>query len=67
MRGEVDEDVPRSRGGSPYERGNTHLMHRVHNQFKGVMTLAEARTKWRSQGQSFTVESKPAVSASPIW
>ena len=65
LRGEVDEDLPRSRGGSPYDRANTHLMHRVHNQFKGAMTLTEARAKWH--GESVTPESRPAVSASPIW
>lgn len=45
MRGEVDEDLPRSRGGSPYDRKNTRLMHRCCNQWKGKMTLAEARAK----------------------
>lgn len=49
MRGEVDEDIPRSRGGSPYQRSNCHLMHRAHNQFKGAMTLTEARQKWQKQ------------------
>lgn len=59
MRGEVDEDIPRARGGSPYERRNTHLMHRVHNRWKGTMTLAEARAKWQKQTQP--------VQASPGW
>lgn len=45
MRGEVDEDLPRSRGGSPYDRANCHLMHRKCNQFKDDLTLAEARAK----------------------
>ena len=45
MRPEVDEDVPRSRGGSPYARSNTRLMHRQCNRWKGTMTLAEAREK----------------------
>ena len=44
-RGEVDEDLPRSRGGSPYDRRNCHLMHRACNQYKSNMTLAEARAK----------------------
>lgn len=45
MRGEVDEDIPRARGGSPYARKNCRLMHRRCNQWKGTMTLAEARAK----------------------
>lgn len=45
MRGEVDEDLPRSRGGSPYDRRNTSLLHRVCNAAKGTMTLSEARAK----------------------
>lgn len=42
-RPEVDEDVPVSRGGSPYDRANTALMHRRCNQWKADRTLAEAR------------------------
>lgn len=49
MRGEVDEDIPRSRGGSPYQRTNCHLMHRRCNQTKSNMTLAEARQKRQKQ------------------
>ena len=45
LRAEVDEDLPRSRGGSPLDRDNTHLMHRICNQRKGSMTLDEARAK----------------------
>lgn len=60
-RPEVDEDIPRSRGGSPYERNNTRLMHRTHNQWKATMTLAEARTKWQATVQAQRVE------ASNIW
>ena len=45
LRPEVDEDIPRSRGGSPYDRANTRLMHRACNRAKGTMTLAEAREK----------------------
>lgn len=41
----VDEDIPRARGGSPYERDNCHLMHRECNGWKGTMTLAEAQAK----------------------
>lgn len=66
MRGEVDEDVPRARGGSPYLRSNTHLMHRVHNQWKSTMTLAEARTKWHAL-QAGKEDEAPKVQASPIW
>lgn len=40
-RAEVDEDLPRARGGSPYDRDNTHLMCRYHNQLKGTRTIAE--------------------------
>src|SRR5690606_34349643 len=60
----VDEDIPRSRGGSQYERSNCHLMHRAHNQWKGTMTLAQARAKWHG-GAAQRLE--PAVEASPIW
>ena len=44
-RAEVDEDVPRSRGGSPLARDNCRLMHRACNRWKSTMTLAEARAK----------------------
>jgi len=61
-RPEVDEDIPRSRGGSPYERSNCRLMHRKCNQWKSAMTLAEARAK------HFKVQDSPKkVHASPIW
>ncbi len=66
MRGEVDEDIPRSRGGSPYERSNCHLMHRKCNEFKSDLTLDEARAKLRPH----TVHAPDAVAtveASPIW
>ena len=45
LRAEVDEDIPRARGGSPYDRNNVRLMHRECNRWKGTMTLAEARAK----------------------
>jgi 5-methylcytosine-specific restriction endonuclease McrA len=54
MRAEVDEDIPRARGGSPYERSNTTLMHRRCNRWKGTMTLAEARTKWNAEQPAAT-------------
>lgn len=67
MRGEVDEDVPRARGGSPYERSNCHLMHRKCNEFKSNLTLAEARTKLRgTRSDGETLALTPVV-ASPIW
>lgn len=61
MRGEVDEDIPRSRGGSPYDRTNCHLLHRVCNQWKSAMTLDEARDRYEHE------QYKPRVEASPIW
>jgi len=62
---EVDEDLPRSRGGSPYERTNTHAVHRECNQYKTDMTLAEAKAKL--QGHTVTPKPRPTVTASPIW
>ena len=44
QRAEVDEDIPVSRGGSPYERTNCRLMHRACNRWKSNRTLAEATT-----------------------
>ncbi|MFT3971708.1 MAG: HNH endonuclease [Micropruina sp.] len=35
MRAEVDEIIPVSLGGNPYDRGNTRLSHRACNQAKG--------------------------------
>lgn len=63
MRGEVDEDMPRSRGGSPYERRNCHLMHRRCNRWKSDMTLAEAREKMSGDAEF----ERPRPVASPIW
>lgn len=62
-RAEVDEDLPRSRGGSPYMRSNCHVMHRSCNQFKSDMTLAEAKAKLNGQQKRV---SAPVV-ASAIW
>jgi 5-methylcytosine-specific restriction endonuclease McrA len=62
MRGEVDEDLPRSRGGSPYERANCRLMHRKCNRWKSDMTLNEARNKLHGQAGPTA-----PVRASPIW
>jgi hypothetical protein len=61
--GVVDEDVPRSRGGSQYERSNCCLMHNECNRWKSTMTLAEARAKLKGISQSPAI---PVVS-SPIW
>jgi 5-methylcytosine-specific restriction endonuclease McrA len=58
----VDEDIPRIRGGSPYERANCHLMHRACNRWKDEMTLAEARAK----RAGIETTSKP-ITASAIW
>jgi 5-methylcytosine-specific restriction endonuclease McrA len=66
MRGEVDEDIPRARGGSPYERSNCHLMHRKCNQYKGDMTLSEARAKLHGSHDTGN-ETPRQVEASPIW
>ena len=41
MRAEVDEDIPRSRGGSALDRDNCRLMHRLCNRNKGNKTIAE--------------------------
>jgi 5-methylcytosine-specific restriction endonuclease McrA len=62
MRAEVDEDIPRSRGGSPYDRSNCRLMHRVCNGWKSAMTLAEARDKYEHPANT-----RVNVTASPIW
>lgn len=47
LRPEVDEDVPVSRGGSPYSLSNCALMHRSCNQWKSNLTLDEAKVKLR--------------------
>ena len=52
MRAEVDEDVPRARGGSAYDRANTRLMHRKCNRWKSTMTLDEARRKLHAAAES---------------
>ncbi|MFL0711661.1 MAG: hypothetical protein ACJLS2_02460 [Microcella pacifica] len=62
---EVDEDIPRSRGGSQYDRRNTHAMERACNQYKGSMTLEEARAKLA--GRPVTRPPRPPITASPIW
>jgi len=59
----VDEDVPRSRGGSQYQRSNCHLMHRRCNRWKSTMTLAEARARLAGE----TMATPKPVEASSIW
>lgn len=61
-KGEVDEDLPRSRGGSPYARKNCRLMHRECNRWKSTMTLAEARAKRNNVSAE-----KPRIIASAGW
>ena len=41
---EVDEKIPVSRGGDPLSRENTGPSHRSCNEWKGAMTLDEARS-----------------------
>ena len=43
----VDENLPRSRGGSPYDRENCHLMHRACNGEKGTLTILDYKTRGR--------------------
>lgn len=50
----VDEDIPRSRGGSSTSRDNCHLAHRDCNQDKGDRTLAEHAQR-RQQAAAATV------------
>lgn len=66
MRAEVDEDIPRSRGGSPLERANTHLLHRACNQWKSAQTLDEARQRLHSGGGKLTAQAH-LIKPSPIW
>lgn len=58
----VDEDLPRARGGSQYDRTNCHLMHRQCNQWKSTMTLAEAKAKLEGK-----VSPVADVRCSDIW
>ena len=44
MSAEVDEIVPISKGGSPYDRENVRLTHRICNQRRGNKTEPEIRT-----------------------
>ena len=58
----VDEDTPRSRGGSQYDRANTRLMHNRCNRWKSTLTLAEARAKLQG-----AVAPMVPVKASTFW
>ena len=53
-RAEVDEDLPRSRGGSPYDRDNCRLMHRTCNRLKSTHTIAEFKAKQTQQPKTIT-------------
>lgn len=55
----VDEDMPRSRGGSQYDRANTHLMHNACNRLKSTRTLEEVK--------AMSSAPQPSVQASPDW
>ena len=59
---EVDEIIPVSRGGSPYDLTNTGPAHRRCNQWKGSMTLEEARAKLARMRRA-----TPAVTGSGKW
>src|SRR5699024_8570375 len=61
----VDEDIPRIRGGSQYDRQNTVLMHSACNRWKWKMTLAEAKAKLANDKNGR--KAAKTVVASPIW
>lgn len=61
----VDEKIPRSRGGSQYDRRNTTLMHRACNRWKSSMTLEEAQA--RLVREAMTAVKVATVEPSPIW
>ncbi|KFI56573.1 HNH endonuclease [Bifidobacterium callitrichos] len=42
---EIDEDIPVSRGGDPYSRGNCHLVHRWCNRIKSNHSTEWARRR----------------------
>lgn len=42
---EVDEIVPVSKGGSPYDRGNVAAAHRICNERRGNKSVEEARDR----------------------
>lgn len=41
MSAEVDEIIPVSKGGSPFDRNNVQLVHRICNQRKGNKLIRE--------------------------
>lgn len=63
--GVVDEDIPRSRGGSQYQRSNCRHMHNRCNRWKSTLTLGEARAKL--EGQATAAPKVAAIEPSPIW
>lgn len=64
QRAEVDEIIPRAKGGSPYERKNCQLTHRKCNQLRGIKSVEEARAIIAGIKPERTA---PPVQASPIW
>ena len=60
---ELDEDIPLSRGGSPYDRRNCHLAHRSCNNFKGNRSTAWARRRLGhpEAGGAETVQVPPPI------
>lgn len=52
MSGEVDEAIPVSRGGNPFEWDNLRLAHRICNQRRGNHTIQWARAKLRKTGEA---------------
>lgn len=63
---EVDEDIPVSRGGSPYDRANLGLMHRACNQWKSNRTLNEARAALTAGAKATQPRTAP-VTHSNTW
>lgn len=55
MRAEVDEIIPRSLGGSPLQRSNTHMTHRRCNSIKAGRSLEWARAKVRGESSDTPV------------
>lgn len=67
-RPEVDEDLPVTRGGSPYDRANCHLMHRECNRWKSNRTLAEAKAALGQQRRGTPpARPKPDITTSRDW
>lgn len=56
----IDEDLPVARGGDPLDRANVTLMHRLCNQLKGILTIAEYRA-------GMTVTPTDVIATSRTW